>query len=142
MSSKERKKEKMAQTYYCKDGIYHYKTELPTSLRPYADYVFSSGGITGDDYMSFQRKYKNYLAKILPEGYKIHSWNKNHYQFSAVIEHEGNYAYISISDVRYWPNEWFTSILVRSMAHDKDWRGGTNQYTSLFKLTEKIQRLI
>ena len=71
----------MAQTYYCKDGVYHYKSELPATLRPYVDYMFSSGGITGDDYISFQRKYKNYLNKILPDGYNIHSWNKNHYEF-------------------------------------------------------------
>ena len=133
----------MAQTYYCKgDGIYHYKIELPTSLRPFVDYTFSSGGITGDDYKSFQRKYKNYLEKILPEGYSICSWNKNHYQFSAVIEYNGRYVYMSISDVRYWQNEWFTNILVRTMKHEKDWTGGTNTYASIFNLSNRIQRLI
>ena len=133
----------MAQTYYCKgDGIYHYKTDLPTSLRPFVDYTFSSGGITGDDYKSFQRKYKNYLEKILPEGYSIYSWNKNHYQFSAVIEYNGRYVYMSISDVRYWQNEWFTNILVRTMKHEKDWTGGTNTYASIFNLSNRIQRLM
>ena len=132
----------MAQTFYCKDGIYHQKSEIPTTLRPFVDYHFSSGGITGDDYISFQRKYKNYLSKILPAGAVIHKWNKNHYDFSAVIERNGKFAYISISDVRYCPNEWFTNILVRTMAHDKDWKGGTNQYACLFNLTEKLDKLL
>ena len=132
----------MEKNYYCKDGVYHYKSELPATLRPYVDYIFSSGGITGDDYISFQRKYKNYLNKILPDGYNIHSWNKNHYEFSAVIEHNGKFAYMSIPDVRHWQNQWFTNILVRTMEHEKDWRGGMNQYASLFNLVNKIQQLI
>jgi hypothetical protein len=136
-------KEIMQKTYYCKgDGIHHYKTDLPTTLRPFVDYNFESGIQAGDFYQSFQRKYKNYLDKILPEGYKIHSWNKNYYQFSAVIEHNGKYVYMSISDVRYCPNEWFENILVRTMAHDKDWTGGPNTYASIFNLSNRIQRLM
>lgn len=132
----------MAQTFYCKDGVYHHKSEIPTSLRPYVDYCFSSGGVAGEDYLSFQRKYKNYLNKILPAGAVIQQWNKNHYEFSAVIERNGKLAYLRIADVRYCPNEWFTNILVRTMAHNKDWTGGPNQYACLFNLTEKLDKVL
>ena len=132
----------MAQNYYCKDGKYHQKSEIPATLRPFVDYHFSSGDTTGSDYLSFQRKYKNYLTKILPEGAVIHKWNKNHYEFSAVIERNGKFAYVRIDDVRYWPNAWFTNILVRTMAHDTDWHGGPNHDASLFNLTEELNKLL
>ena len=131
----------MKRTYYSQ-GMYYYKSDIPQTLRPFVDYVFSSGGITGDDYKSFERKFKNVIKKILPEGYAIHSWNSNHYECSWVIKtpHE-NYIYASIPDVRYWQNEWFTNIVYRTMEHDKDWRGGPNNYTNIFKFAEDVRIL-
>ena len=133
----------MAQNYYCKgDQTYHYKSEVPATLRPFVDYRFSSGGITGSDYKSFQTKYKNFIKKNLPEGYSIEKWNPNHYQFSCVLGKNGRYVYMSISDVRYFQNEWFQNILVRTMKHDSDWTGGPNQYASIFNLMKKIEKVM
>jgi hypothetical protein len=133
----------MTKSYYCKgDSTYHYKDEVPETLRHFVDYRFSSGGVTGSDYKSFQTKYKNFIKKNLPEGFVIAKWNPNHYEFSCVIEHESKYVYVSISDVRYWPNEWFENILVRTMKHDSDWSGGTNQYASIFNLMKKIEKVM
>lgn len=49
--------------------------------------------------------------------------------------------YISISDVRYWKNEWADYILYRTMEHEKDWTGGSNQYSSLNDLSENLIKL-
>ncbi len=133
----------MSQSYYCKgDQTYHYKDEVPTTLRPFVDYHFSSGGITGDDYKSFQMKYKSFIKKNLPEGYTIAKWLPSHYEFTCVIEKDGKYVYMSISDVRFWQNEWFTNILVRTMKSNTDWTGGHNQYASIFNLFDKIQKVM
>lgn len=133
----------MAQNYYCKgDQTYHYKSEVPATLRPFVDYRFSSGGVTGSDYKSFQTKYKNFIKKNLPEGYSIEKWNPSHYQFSCVIGKDGRYVYMSISDVRYFQNEWFQNILVRTMKHSTDWTGGPNQYASIFNLIKKIEKVM
>ena len=131
---------KNQKNYYCKgDQTYHYKSELPESLRPFVDYVFSSGGIAGDDFKSFNTKLRNAVKKLLPQGFAIHKWIKGHYYSSAVIKTPGDrFIYISFSDVRYSPNEWFTSILYRTMAHEADWRGGPNHYTSLFSLKDDL----
>ena len=48
---------------------------------------------------------------------------------------------MSISDVRYLPNEWVDNILIRTMKHDKDWTGGMNYYTDLVNFTKDIARL-
>ena len=130
-------------TYYCKgDTAYHYKSELPKNLQPFVDYQFSSGGIAGDDFKSFNTKLHNAVKKLLPAGYEIHKWYKNHYECSAVIKDvEGKFIYLHFSDVRFWLNKWFTDILYRTMAHEKDWRGGRNHSTTLFTLTQDLQNL-
>jgi hypothetical protein len=130
------------QFYSRSDGMYHYKSELPKTLQPFVNYVFSSGYYTGDDFQSFNTKYRNAIKKMLPDGYDIYTWHKNHYDCSAVIkDSEGRFIYMSISDVRYWSNGWIDDILIRTMKHDKDWHGGQNHSTDLFNFTKDIQKL-
>ena len=124
------------------DGIYHSKSELPKTLQPFVGYQFSSGGYIGEDFTSFNTKFKNVIKKLLPSGYKLYSWNRGHYDCSAVIQDdEGRFIYMSIGDVRHWPNEWVENILIRTMKHDKDWTGGTNHRTDLMNFTNAIQKL-
>ena len=109
-------------------------------LQKYLDYEFSSGTTTGSDYKKFENKYINYLKSIC----KQNSWelvkvNKNHYEFSAFIKNKDNhYIYMSISDVRYWNNDWHNHILIRDAKNEQDYRGGRNQYIKLPHLEESI----
>lgn len=129
--------------YYCKgDGTYHYKSELPNSLRPFVDYQFSSGGYIGEDFKSFSRKFRNAIKKLLPQNWTIHKYMVNHYDVTTILSDSHNrLVYVSIPDVRYWHNEWFTNILIRTMKHEKDWLGGTNHYTTLFTFTKDVENL-
>ena len=106
-------------------------------LKKYLNYEFSTGCYTGEDYKSFERKYINYLRSICKENdWELITTNKNHYCFSVFIRNQaGNHLYLSISDVRFWKNEWFNRILIRTAAHEKDYYGGGNNYTSLPDLT-------
>lgn len=133
----------MSRLYYCKsDNTYHHKSELPRSLQPFVDYLFSSGGIAGDDFKSFNIKFKHAIAKALPDGYDIYEWIKGHYECSAVIIAPHNkFVYLRVPDVRFWQNEWFTKILIRTMQHPKDWSGGVNRLTSFFTLSNDILNL-
>lgn len=115
---------------------------IPSTLKPFYNYEFSSGPYIGADFKSFDLKYKNAIKKLLPEGYSIHKWNRNHYESSCVIkDNEGRFIYLSYPDVRFFPHEWINNILIRTMKHEKDWTGGCNYRAHLFGLTESIQRL-
>ena len=128
--------------YSRSDHMYHYKSELPKSLQPFVNYVFSSSGYIGDDFKSFNAKYCNAIKKMLPGGYEIYSWNRGHYYCCAVIKDtEGRFIYMSIPDVRFFPNEWVEDILIRTMKHAKDWTGGANHRTDLINFANDIQRL-
>ena len=101
------------------------------NIEKWLGFQFSSGPYVGDDYKSFQRDAKACLKKMCTEnGLLLHSFSGNHYEFSAVLQNESThrYVYLSISDVRYWQDEWYLKVLIRTMAHDKDWTGGGNHF--------------
>ena len=76
------------------------------------------GRETSPEYKNFQTNYKSVIKEICNDiGMNLYSFNKNHYEFSAVVKSNttNQFYYISISDVRYWKNEWADNILFRTM---------------------------
>ena len=113
-------------------------------LEKYVNYEFSSGCYTGDDYKSFQTKYINYLRTVCKNNHwRLVNVGKNHYCFSAFIKSaENKCVYISISDVRYFSNEWYDHILIRTAENETDYRGGFNNYTTLSDLEGTAAELL
>ena len=102
------------------------------------------GSTTSQEYKDFQKSYRNVLKEIGKNiGFELHSFSKNHYDFSAVMKSNttNQFYYISISDVRYFKNEWANNILYRTMEHNHDWTGGSNRYSSLENLSENLVNL-
>ena len=111
-------------------------------LKKYLNYEFSSGCYTGEDYKTFQRKYINYLKTMAKEnGWELVKVGKNHYEFSAFFKYKDKFVYFSISDVRFWQNDWYNHILIRTANSDRDYRGGNNYYTTLPTLNYGIKNL-
>ena len=102
-------------------------------LKKYVGYEFSSGCYTGDDYKSFQTKYINFLKTMCRNNHwQLVNVGRNHYCFSAFIKSaENKCVYVSISDVRYFSDEWYNHILIRTAKDEQDYRGGFNNYTTL-----------
>lgn len=68
--------------------------------------------------------------------------NKGHYYISAFVQRsDGQIIYISLNDVRSGENT-FNSILVRTAASDKDYRGGHNSYSNVEDLSFLISKII
>lgn len=109
-------------------------------LEKYLNYEFSSGGITGEDYKIFQRKYINYLKSLCANnyGWELCKVNKNHYEFTAFFRCDTRFIYFSISDVRFWANEWYNNILIRKANSDNDYAGGRNIFTTLPNLQHSL----
>lgn len=114
-------------------------------LKKYINYKFSTGCYTGEDYKSFQTKYINYLKSMCTENnWQLINVGKNHYCFSAFIKGgiENKYVYISIADVRYFANEWYNHILVRTAKNEVDYKGGFNNFVTLENLESKVASLL
>ena len=101
---------------------------MANTMEKWINHTFSSGSETGQDYDAFQRAARADLRKqAKAAGYALHKFHPN--------------VYIAISDVRYRRNEWYTRVLYRTMAHDKDWTGGTNQYCRWSEITQALGRM-
>ena len=113
-------------------------------LGKYIDYEFSSGCYTGDDYKSFQTKYINFLRSICKQNHwQLVNVGRNHYCFSAFIKSaENKCVYVSISDVRFFTNEWYNNILIRTAKNEQDYHGGFNHRTTLKELEMKAMELL
>lgn len=113
-------------------------------LEKYIDYKFSSGCYTGDDYKSFQTKYINFLRSICKQNHwQLVNVGRNHYCFSAFIKSaENKCVYVSISDVRFFTNEWYSNILIRTAKNEQDYYGGFNHRTTLKELEMKAMELL
>ncbi len=113
-------------------------------LQKYIGYEFSSGCYTGDDYKSFQTKYINYLKTMCKNNHwQLVNVGRNHYCFSAFIKSaENKCVYVSISDVRYFSDEWYNHILIRTAKNEQDYRGGFNNYTTLDGLELRAAELL
>lgn len=113
-------------------------------LEKYIDYEFSTGCYTGDDYKSFQTKYINFLRSICKQNHwQLVNVGRNHYCFSAFIKSaENKCVYISISDVRFFTNEWYNNILIRTAKNEQDYYGGFNHRTTLKELEMKAMELL
>lgn len=112
-------------------------------LEKWLKHDFSTGVKTGEDYLKFQREAKANLKKQAnAAGYTLHSFHKNHYCFSAVLHHAetNKFIFISISDVRFFKNEWYTHVLYRTMKYEKDWTGGQNHYCQWEDIGKVISR--
>lgn len=113
-------------------------------LEKYIDYEFSSGCYTGDDYKSFQTKYINFLRSICKQNHwQLVNVGRNHYCFSVFIKSaENKCVYVSISDVRFFTNEWYNNILIRTAKNEQDYHGGFNHRTTLKELEMKAMELL
>lgn len=113
-------------------------------LEKYIDYEFSSGCYTGDDYKSFQTKYINFLRSMCKQNHwQLVNIGRNHYCFSAFIKSaENKCVYVSISDVRFFTNEWYSNILIRTAKNEQDYHGGFNHRTTLKELEMKAMELL
>lgn len=114
-------------------------------IESWLTHEFSTGCYPGKDYTEFQSHARRDLRRICKENdLGLHAFNKSHYEFSAVLKHTGTgaFVYVSIPDVRFFRNEWYNSVLYRTMEHDKDWTGGGNNRCCWPELGERAAELV
>ncbi len=70
------------------------------------------------------------------------AFHTGHYELSGFVRHGDKYAYFSISDVRFFPGDWFEHILIRTAKNDHDYTGGANHYQSLDNILNGFKALL
>lgn len=109
----------------------------------YKGFKFSNQNPMGDDYRTFEEKYLNIIKHINKNIKGDHVVaHQGHYYFTAFIQRNEKFVYISISDVRHEPDQWIDKILIRTATHPKDYISGVNEFTSLIDLEYNLDRLL
>lgn len=114
-------------------------------LNHWKNRTFSSGSTTGDDYKQFQKELVAHIRAIAKaKNLTVVAVNRGHYYMSAFLTNISGEktVYLSISDVRHFPDEWHNHMLIRTARDAKDFRGGTNQYTTLEDLDAKLDSML
>ena len=110
------------------------------TIEQYNGYAFKSSCEKTPEYAAFEKQCKKELkAQCEKAGFNLHSFHPNHFCWSAVLEKDGKFIYVSLSDVRYC--KWYNDVLIRTMAHDKDWHGGNNNRCAFNEIGDTALRL-
>ncbi len=111
------------------------------SLKNWVGYYFESSCHLTPEFAEFAKQIKSYLKKI--EGYELVDFLRGHFEFSAFLKNikTGKLVYVSCSDVRYFPDEWYNNLLIRTASHEKDYTGGSNNYVKFIELKKMADRL-
>ena len=109
-------------------------------VKDYVRIEFESSTMRTRQYVLFENKCKKELKAMLkPRGIKLHNFIGNHFEWCAVLEKGGKFVYVQLSDVRFW--QWYDNVLIRTMAHDKDWRGGENHKCAFNEIGDYADKL-
>ena len=110
------------------------------TIRQYKGYAFESSCSRTAEYAAFEKQCKKELKEQCKKaGFNLHSFHPSHFEWFAVLEKDGKFIYVSLPDVRYW--NWYNDILIRTMAHDKDWTGGENHRCEFSEIGDTALRL-
>lgn len=140
--------ERVAQISWLQQEVEELQKKLETSkdkigIEKWLGYDFESSTIRTPEYSVFEREYKKELVKQLPENCSIVNFSGSHFELSCFIKNNtsGRFAYLSISDVRYFKDAWYNNILIRTAKHDKDYTGGSNDYSDWKNLKKNLEKL-
>ncbi len=115
------------------------RAEIKTKgIEGWLDYNFQSSCSLTEEYASFSSQIKKELKKMM-KGFEMVSFNRGHFYFSVFFKNieTGKYVYISSDDVRGGRNGWYNSLLVRTAKNDKDYTGGSNDFSNWNSLLVK-----
>lgn len=104
--------------------------------------VQDDGGVTSKEFDQFSRDFKSVLKEICSPDWEVTKYGKGHYFVSTFLRNAANsekFLYLNVGDIRHNPN-WHGRILYRTAENEKDYRGGTNQYSSLKNLQNALER--
>lgn len=111
-------------------------------LEEYLNVQFESSCFKTEQFLAFARKYRNAIKKSLPTGARLADFNTGHFYCYGFIKQNNKFIYFSCSDVRFFQNDWYNHILIRSAKNLFDYTGGINFYTTLPDFTRKVETLL
>lgn len=116
------------------------KMTMMNLYRLYKDMKFISTCGRSSQYVEFGKDLEKALQNDLGADYKV-KINIGHFAVSGFVSKDNKYVYFSVEDLRDSDNG-FEDCLYRTATDDKDYRGGSNHFCSLYELADNIKKCI
>lgn len=123
---------------------------MKNKMKKWVGYDFGRNGWSenrenhSDAFDQFVRDFRSYMKaegkrlRLTPLPFKANWFITSGFVLN---EKSGKMAYWSISDVRYFKDEWYNHVLYRTAENEKDYTGGSNHFCELPDLMESIMDL-
>lgn len=111
-------------------------------MNRWRNYRFESSTGPTQEFSQFARDFKKHITNALPVRTELVKWSRGHFCISGFVKRGISFVYFSISDVRYFQDDWYNNILIRTAKHEKDYLGGSNNYTSLKGFADAVNTLL
>jgi hypothetical protein len=115
-----------------------------SNIQKWLDVEFNSDVQKTPQFTKFVKDFKKELRDDCElVNLEIASFSAGHFFVSGFLQNQqtGKYAYFNISDVRFFKNDWYYNVLVRTAQHLKDYTGGANKFTQLSDLADVASNL-
>jgi hypothetical protein len=109
--------------------------------KAWGNYQFESSTVCTDEFAAFAKGFKKCIKDSLPEGAELVDFSRGHFYVSGFVKYRCSYMYFSTSDVRFFRDEWYNHLLVRTAKYERDFTGGFNQYITLPEFKEAVEKL-
>lgn len=111
-------------------------------------YLADDGAWVSKEFNAFQNAFKREMDKLAQSiGATLVRFSKGHYDVCGFIERNGKYVYFDYSSALCGSRSTpmltsSTAMYCRTAEHDKDYRGGYNNFTSFVECKDLIDRLL
>jgi hypothetical protein len=115
----------------------------PKDMTEWLEIAFESSSSLTSEFFAFANAFKQYLKRQTGQHFVLEGWNMGHFYVGGFLYNSrtGKHVYFSTSDVRHFPNEWYSNVLIRTAKNTSDYTGGDNNYCPLYRLNETALRL-
>ena len=111
--------------------------------------IEDAGTVTSKEFDSFSRSLKSVLKKEAEaRGFELVSFSKGHYFVSGFLSDGNGFVYFSFDVPRgCYPLNLLSKdscrgFLIRTAQHEKDYRGGMNNFSDFPSLMDNVERLL
>jgi len=97
-----------------------------------------------DGFDQFVRDFRSDLKQMVKgTKWKLHTCKGNWFYIYGFFHNEQDekWVYFSISDVRFFKDQWYNNVLIRTAKHENDFTGGSNRSTTFSQIAYMLDKI-
>jgi len=119
------------------------KANKRQGIKQWIGYTFESSTGPTEEFLQFTRDFKEALNKQIKDKFELVSFDRGHFYISGFLQNKitNKMVYFSSGDVRFFKDNWYVNLLIRTAKDNKDYTGGSNNETTFENIGQKAEQL-